>query len=91
MESHLKQAVLGIVTFAAAGAGQIAAPRSALAIVVLGHREGGAATARHEKHAEGLGLLRGSGDFFGFRSCGHGPCLELFNNGKRAPLALIRL
>src|SRR3954462_7181249 len=52
MESHLEEAVFGIVALAAAWAFEIAAPGGALVIVVFGDREGGAATARDQEHAE---------------------------------------
>ena len=55
VESHLEKTVLGVVALAAAGADQVAAPGRALAIVVLGHREGCAAAAGDQKHAEALG------------------------------------
>jgi len=45
MESHLKEAVLGIVALAAGGAGHVAAPGGAFAVVIFGDRECGAATA----------------------------------------------
>ena len=53
VESHLEQAVLRIMALAAAGTGHVAAPSRALAIVVLGYGEGGAATAGDQEHAEG--------------------------------------
>jgi len=52
MESHLEETVLGIVTLAASGAGEIAAPSGALTIVVFRDGEGGAAAAGDEKHME---------------------------------------
>ena len=48
VEAELQQAVLGIVSLAALGTLQIAAPRRALAIVVLGDCESCAATAGHK-------------------------------------------
>ena len=57
MESYLKQAVLGVVTLAAAGADQVTTPGGSLAIVVLRHGEGGAAAAWDQKHAEGARSL----------------------------------
>ena len=68
MESHLKKAVFGIMAFAAAGADQIAAPGGALAIVVLGDGEGGAAAAGDEEHAEVC---------WRFYHCGFGGALHL--------------
>jgi hypothetical protein len=60
MESHLKQPVFGIVTLAASGANQVAAPGGALAVVILGDREGRAAAAGDQEHAKvRLGFLRG--------------------------------
>ena len=53
LESHLEEAVFGVVALRAAGADQVAAPGRALAIVVLGHGEGCAAAAGDQKHAEG--------------------------------------
>ena len=53
MESHLKEAVFRVMAFAAAGAGHVAAPGRAFAIVVFGHGEGCAATAWDQEHAEG--------------------------------------
>lgn len=52
MESHLEEAVFGVVMFAASGADHVTAPGSTLAVVILGDREGDAAAARDEKHAE---------------------------------------
>ena len=52
MESHLEKAVFGIVAFGAAWADQEAAPSGALAIVIVGYGEGGAAAAGDEEHAE---------------------------------------
>src|SRR5208282_635105 len=52
VESHLQQAVLGIVPLAAAGTDEIAAPRRALMIVVLCHGEGCSTAAGNEKHAQ---------------------------------------
>lgn len=50
------------MAFATAGAGKIAAPGRALAIVVVGNGERRAATAGHEKHPQrGFGLLAGFG------------------------------
>ena len=43
MESHLEETILGIVAFAAGGAGHVAAPGGAFAVIVFGDREGGAA------------------------------------------------
>ena len=40
MKSHSQQTVLGIVLLSAAGAGQIAAPRCALPVVIFGDGEG---------------------------------------------------
>ena len=59
MESYLKEAVLGIVALAAARANQVTTPGSSLAIVVLGHSERGAATARDQEHAKGARGLAG--------------------------------
>ena len=53
MESHLEEAVLGIVTLAATGTFQIAAPCGAPVVVVFGYRECSAATAWDQEHAEG--------------------------------------
>jgi hypothetical protein len=46
-----QHAVLGIVTFAAVGAGNKAANVRALAIEIFGNGKAGAATARDEEHA----------------------------------------
>ena len=46
VKSHLEEAVFGVVAFAAAGTAEIAAPSRALAVVVFGDGEGGAAAAR---------------------------------------------
>lgn len=62
MESHLKEAVLGIVALAASGADQVSAPCSTLAIVVFGDGERGAAAAGDEEHAQRrLGFCFGRG------------------------------
>ena len=53
VESHLEEAVLGVVAFAAAGAGHVAAPGGAFAVVVFGDGECGAAATGDEEHAEG--------------------------------------
>ena len=53
MESYLKEAVLGVVTLAAAGADHVTTPGGSLAIVILGHSERGAATAGDQEHAKG--------------------------------------
>lgn len=53
VESHLEETVFRIVTLAAAGADQVAAPGGALVVVVFGDGEGGAAAAGDEEHAEG--------------------------------------
>ena len=45
VESHLEEAVLGVVAFAAPGAGQVAAPGGSLTIVILGDGEGCATAA----------------------------------------------
>ena len=53
VESHLKQAVSGIVALPASGAEEIAAPVCALMIVVFGDRKGRSAAARDQEHAQG--------------------------------------
>lgn len=45
VESHLEQAVFGIVALAAAGADDVATPRGSLLVVVFRDGEGRAATA----------------------------------------------
>jgi len=50
MKSHLQEAVFWIVALAAAGTTEIATPGRALAVIIFGHREGGAATARDQEH-----------------------------------------
>jgi len=52
MECHLQKTVFRIVALAASGAGQIAAPGGALAIVVLGNSERRSAAAGDQEHAE---------------------------------------
>ena len=52
VKSHLEEAIFGIVALAAAWADHVTAPGGALAIVVFGNREGGAATAGDQEHAE---------------------------------------
>src|SRR5208282_3845009 len=53
-----------VVAFAAAGAGQVAAPGRALAVVVFGDGKGCAAAARDQKHLErGRALLSSGLDF----------------------------
>ena len=56
VESHLEQAVFGIVTLAATRAYKIAAPGGALVVVVFSDRESRPATARDEEHAQMLVL-----------------------------------
>jgi len=53
VESHLKEAVFGVVAFAAAGTDHVAAPCSPFAVIIFGDRECGATTAGDEEHAEG--------------------------------------
>jgi hypothetical protein len=53
MESHLKEPVLGVVTFAASWADQIAAPSGTVAVIIFGDGEGRAAAAGDEEHAQG--------------------------------------
>ena len=57
VESHLEEAIFGVVVLAAARADHVATPRGALTVVVLGDCESGAAAAGDEEHAEGSGLL----------------------------------
>ena len=52
MESHLEEAVLRIMAFAAAGTDHVAAPGGSVAIVIFGDGEGGAATAGDQEHSE---------------------------------------
>jgi hypothetical protein len=52
LESHLKQAVLGIVTLAATGTRKIATPGRSLMIIILSYGEGKAATAGDQEHPE---------------------------------------
>jgi hypothetical protein len=62
VESHLQQAVLGIVSFAAARTDEIAAPARTLVVVILGDGKRGSATAGDEEHAQrwlGLRALLG--------------------------------
>src|ERR1700685_3732826 len=51
--ADLQQPVLGIVTFAAGRAGEVAAPGCTLAVVVFGHGKGCAAAAGDQEHLEG--------------------------------------
>jgi len=57
VEAHLEEAVFGIVTFAAAGASQVAAPGGSVTIVIFGHRERSAATAGDQEHAKWARIL----------------------------------
>lgn len=57
MKSHLQQTILGIVSFAAAWADEIAAPRGALMIIIFRDGERRSATARHEEHTQRLLLF----------------------------------
>lgn len=52
VESHLEEAVFGIVAFAAAGTNHVAAPGGSEAVVIFGYRERSAATAGNQEHAE---------------------------------------
>jgi hypothetical protein len=52
MESHLEQAILGIVALAASGARQVTTPCRSLAVIILGDGEGHPTTAGDEKHSE---------------------------------------
>src|ERR1700689_4791976 len=51
--AHLQQPGLGIVTFSAGRAGEVAAPGCTLAVVVFGHGKGCAAAAGDQEHLEG--------------------------------------
>src|SRR5215469_4500475 len=82
LESHLEQAVLGIVAFTAFRTNQIAAPGGTLTVVIFGYGKSCAAAARDQEHAErarGLAAIDGLGSrrsaragrsFDGFRTAG---------------------
>ena len=53
VESHLEEAILGVVTLAASGADEISAPTCSLPVEVLCDGKSCAATAGDEEHAEG--------------------------------------
>jgi carbonic anhydrase len=52
MVADLEQTVFGIVALTAIGTDQVAAPLRALAIVIFGHGECGATTARDQEHLQ---------------------------------------
>jgi hypothetical protein len=69
--AQLQQTVLGVMSFAALGTFQIAAPGGSLMIIVLGNGKSGSATAGDEIHLEGGTFQRSS---LGFQN-GHSSLL----------------
>ena len=82
VESHLKQAVPGVVALTASGTDQIAVTTGALVIVVFGYGKGRSAAARDQEHAQGrLGFRSGRRFGAGFHwklaaECGSGCASE---------------
>ena len=58
MESHLQNAILGIVALAASGTEHVTTPCPPLAIIVLCHGKGRPTAAGDEKHSQ-AGILVG--------------------------------